>query len=159
MKTWKILLAALLLMPAYGNTNSELGSKNEPQMLTTIHDSPYDFDKTVLTLREAIESHNFRTFPDRFLEQGLTDEFSVNQRQLSIRFCNFNQLDKALKLEPRLGVLLPCAITVIEHENGEVQLFAANISAMAALFDNAPLTELIGDLQDSYDDIIEEVTF
>nr|CAA6829040.1 MAG: Putative cytochrome c [uncultured Thiotrichaceae bacterium] len=159
MKIWKILLATLLLLPGYAGAESEPATNEENEAMTISLDSPYDFDETVQTLRSVIEAHNFRTFPDRFLEQGLIDELSVNQRQLSIRFCNFNKLYEALKMEPRLGVLLPCAITVMENEDGDVKLVTANIKAMSRLFDNDQISDLMTELQDSYEAILEEVTF
>lgn len=159
MKTWAMLLTAVLLSSGYGRAEPAPEADNTEGLMTLTYDSSYNFEETVANLRETIEAHNFRTFPDRFLEQGLTDEFSVNQRQLSIRFCNFSQLYAALQLEPRLGVLLPCAITVVERENGDVQLIAANIEAMAELFGNEQLSDLMEQLQQSYADILEEVTF
>lgn len=159
MKIWALLFAVILLLPGYARAEKTPVPGATRCLMTTTYDAPYSFEETVAALRETIEAHNFRTFPDRFLEQGLTDEFSVNQRQLSIRFCNFSQLYQALQLEPRLGVLLPCAITVVEHENGDVQLIAANIEAIAEIFDNDQLSGLMAQLQQSYDDILEEVTF
>jgi len=81
-----------------------------------IMESPYDFETTVENVKQALTGANFRIFPPRYLEQGLTDEFSVNTRQISIRFCNFKELYHLLNIDPRLGTVLPCRINVIERD-------------------------------------------
>jgi cytochrome c oxidase cbb3-type subunit 3 len=126
--------------------------------LTLTYESSSGFDETVESLRAAIRSNNFRVFPDRYLEEGLTDEFSVNKKQVSLRFCNFNKLFEALKLEPRLGVILPCTVTVVEGEDGKVRIIAANVEALAKLFNNDKLSEAFATIKASYDTILDEVT-
>lgn len=135
------------------------GQALEDESLTVIYDVPGTFEETVARVREAIRSNNFRVFPDRYLEEGLTDELSVNTRQVSLRFCNFNKLYEALKLEPRLGVILPCSLTVIEQEGGSVQIVAANVEMLAKLFNNDQLDEVFAHIKASYDLILDEVTF
>ncbi len=121
-------------------------------------ESPYDFDTTVANVKQALVGANFRIFPDRYLEQGLTDEFSVNQRQIGIRFCNFNKLYDMLKIEPRLGVVLPCRITIMERANGKVLLVVPNLKVVASWFNNDQLLALWKRMEDTFNDIIDEVT-
>lgn len=127
--------------------------------MTIIHDVSGTFEETVAALRESIRSNNFRVFPDRYLEQGLAAKSAVNQRQITLRFCNFNKLYEALKLEPRLGVILPCAITVIENDTGQVQLVTANVEQLAKLFNNDQLDTVFIHIQESYQTILDEVAF
>lgn len=130
----------------------------EGESLTVIYAMPGTFEEAVAQVREAIRSNNFRVFPDRYLEEGLTDEFSVNKQQISLRFCNFSKLYEALKLEPRLGVILPCTLTIVENEDGSVQLVAANVEMLAKLFNNDQLDEVFAHIKESYDLILDEVT-
>ncbi len=120
--------------------------------------SPYDFDTTVANVKQALVGANFRIFPDRYLEQGLTDEFSVNQRQLGIRFCNFNKLYDMLKIEPRLGVVLPCRITILEQPDGKVLLVVPNLKVVASWFNNDQLLALWKRMEETFNDILDEVT-
>lgn len=62
--------------------------------------------------RESIKISHLQSeiqgvFPDRYLEEGLVDELSVNTRQVSVRFCNFSDLHQALQIDPQVGVVLP----------------------------------------------------
>lgn len=145
-----VTLAALFV----GSAKAE----NDKVTLALTYESPYSFEETLDSLREAVRSHNFRVFPDRYLEQGLTDEFSVNTRQVSVRFCNFRELHEALQIEPQIGVVMPCAITVIEQEDGTVQLVTANVNAMMALFGNKRLTDAFKGIEAKYEAILDEVT-
>lgn len=121
-------------------------------------DSPYDFATTVANIKAAITGRNFRYFPDRYLEQGLAPDADIDRRQLAIRYCNFKQLYELVRIEPRLGVVLPCRITVIEQNDGTVQLIAMNLPAIAAFFNNDQLTETTLQFHDTQMAIIEEAT-
>ena len=126
--------------------------------LSLIYDSPLEFDETVDAVRSTISAYNFRTFPDRYVEQGLTDEFSSNKKQVIIRFCNFNKLYDAIRIEPRIGTILPCKITIFEMEDGEVKLVAVNIKRYGSLFNNAQLDKALEAISETYEEIIDEVT-
>ena len=125
---------------------------------THIYESPYDFGTTVQNVKDALTGANFRTFPDRFVEQGLIDEFSVNTRQIGIRFCNFNVLYSMLKTEPRLGIVLPCRITIMEREDGQVILVVPNLRVVSRWFNNDELVNLWDRMEDSFAEIIDEAT-
>ncbi len=124
---------------------------------TYIIESSYDFEETLENLQNAVTGANFRTFPQRFLEQGLTDEFSHNQRQVTVRFCNFKKLYKLINTEPRLGIVLPCRITVIEKE-GKVLLIAPNMLLLSALFNNDELREQAQLMDEMVQEILDEAT-
>lgn len=125
---------------------------------THIYESPHDFETTLANVKTALTGANFRIFPDRLLEQGLIDEFSVNTRQVGIRFCNFNVLYGMLKIEPRLGIVLPCRITVIEQADGTVTLAIPNLRVVSRWFNNDELVDLWDEMEETFIEIIEEVT-
>ncbi len=139
------------------NAFSAIPIEKNAERFTLSVDSPYNFDETVKRVQEAVISNDFRVFPDRYLEQGLTDDFSVNERQLVIRFCHFGKLYKVLKIEPRLGVVLPCKITVLEKEDGQVQMIYINAEALANVFDNKRLAAEAQGIAENYSDILDEV--
>lgn len=128
------------------------------QPLSLVVDSPYDFETTVKNVRQALTGSNFRIFPERLLEQGLTDEFSHDQKQVSLRFCNFNQLFDLLNIEPRLGVVLPCRITVVEWPDKRVQLIAANMLTISHWFNNAELEAVAAKMAAGVEAVLEEST-
>jgi len=131
---------------------------DEEERPTHVYESPYDFDTTVANVKASLGGANFRIFPDRLLEQGLVDEFSVNTRQIGVRFCNFNVLYGMLKTEPRLGIVLPCRITIMEREGGQVLLVIPNLRVVSRWFNNDELVGLWDQMEETFTEIIDEVT-
>jgi cytochrome c oxidase cbb3-type subunit 3 len=147
-----------LLMLLFVCSSSVIAADEENSGGTLIHEVPYSFEETVKRTREAIYASNYRVFPERYLEQGLADEVDVNTKQVTLRFCNFKTLDKAMKIEPRIGVVLPCKVTVIENDEGKVKLIVANVAGLSELFENKALAPLEQAIIESYEEIIDEVT-
>lgn len=125
---------------------------------TLVFDSPYDFMTTVNNIKQSLQGMNFRYFPDRYMELGLADERFINKKQLSLRFCNFNRLYKMINTDPRLGVVLPCRITVVENPEGEVKLYVMNMRLVSRLFNNDQLEETALSMFESVIEVIEEAT-
>jgi cytochrome c oxidase cbb3-type subunit 3 len=132
--------------------------ENKILSIATIVESPYSFEKTIENVKESIHGKNYQIFPDRFIEQGLLNKEEVNQRQVAIRVCNFKRLYQLLNVEPRLGVILPCRITVIEDEDGKVKIIAPNINLASKVFNNDQLGRIFKELNDDLEEIIEEAT-
>ena len=130
----------------------------EDERPTITIESPYDFDTTVSNVRQSLVGANFRIFPDRYLEQGLLDEFMVNKRQIGIRFCNFNELYGMLAIEPRVGTVLPCRITILEQEDGTVLLVAPNLKVVSRWFNNDNLVRLWAAMNEGLNSIMEEAS-
>lgn len=138
------------------NETTDAGEPAEPGSLMA--DSPYGFDETIAALRAAIKGMNFRTFAPRYLEQGLIDDTQVDERQVTIRFCNFQRLYDGLNADPRLGMVLPCRITVLERPDGSVLLVAMNLDRILPLFNNDQLQMVFRDMQEAQREILDEVT-
>ncbi len=125
---------------------------------TIVVDSPYDFVTTVTNIKQSLQGMNFRYFPDRYLEMGLADDAIINKKQLSLRFCNFKQLYKMINIEPRLGVVLPCRLTVVETDDGTVKIYAMNMKVVSRLFNNTQLIEAASQMHATILELIDEAT-
>ncbi len=130
----------------------------EEDQPTLVFDSPYDFMTTISNLKQSLQGLNFRYFPDRFMEMGLAKDNKINKKQLSLRFCNFKQLYKMINTEPRLGVVLPCRVTVVEQPDGQVKLFVMNMKVVSRLFNNTQLSETADEMHESLMELIDEAT-
>jgi len=122
------------------------------------YESPYSLKETVEIIKKAIIGKNFRIIREQYLNQGLVKEGKENTKQVMIYFCNFDFLNSALAIDPRVGLFLPCRITAIE-KNGKVTVMATDPLYMSPLFNNEGLNKLCQDMHDVYADIIEESTF
>ena len=121
-------------------------------------ESPHSLKDTVAIIKRAVVGKNFRIIREQYLNQGLVEKGKENKKQVMIYFCNFNFLNRALAIDPRVGLFLPCRITAIE-ENGKVTVMSTNPLYMSSFFNNEELDKLCEELNQIYTDIVEESTF
>ncbi|MGB5261273.1 MAG: c-type cytochrome [Gammaproteobacteria bacterium] len=119
--------------------------------------SPYSLEETVENLKDAIVSQNFVLIRTDRLEHGLVKEADENPKQVILHFCNFRFLYDALAVDPRVGMFLPCRVTVTETSAG-VFVSTVNPEYMSDLFNNAELDEYCKQMRDVYSTILEDAT-
>ncbi|MDY6980773.1 MAG: c-type cytochrome [Pseudomonadota bacterium] len=130
----------------------------DDEPLTIAHDSPYSVEETVKALERAAVGRNFRIIRTQTLEDGLFPEQEQNPNQVIVYFCNFDLVNRALAIDPRVGLFLPCRVTVVEQDDG-VKVMSINPKRLAYLFNNAELNRLCDEMVKTYSNIIEEATF
>ena len=128
---------------------------DEPASL--IVDSPYDFDETVENVKRAIVGSNFVHIRDQALTEGFDVKPLPQSRQTIIYFCNFSFLNDALKIDPRVGMFLPCRITITENK-GAVQMMTINPKHLSQLFNNNALDESCNEMHRVYTSILEDAS-
>jgi len=124
---------------------------------TMVYDSPYDLKTTVENVKRAAVGRNFKLIRVQYLDQGLVPAGKENTHRVIVYFCNFNFLNQALAIDPRVGLFLPCRVTVVEHK-GKVKVYAINPERLSHLFNNYELNKLCDQMHDTYRDILEEAT-
>jgi len=129
--------------------------QEEPASL--IVDSSYSFDETVANVKRAITGSNFVHIRDQALTSGFQTVESESPRQTIIYFCSFSFLYEALKLDPRVGMFLPCRVTVVE-QNGKVQMMTINPKHLSQLFNNNELDESCDQMYEVYSGILEDAS-
>ena len=129
------------------------GKAEEP--FAIVVDSPYDLEETLENLKQAITDQNFTLIRTDYLEHGLVEEGKENKKQVVLHFCNFGFLFEALTIDPRIGMFLPCRITVIEKD-GKVQLTTINPKRLSQLFNNHELDESCSEMYDVYLTLLED---
>lgn len=122
-----------------------------------VRDSPYDLKTTVENVKKAVSNNNFFYGRVQTLEYGLTTPDKENPNQVIVYFCNISLLNQALGIDPRVGMFLPCRITITEH-NGKVQVMSVNPEVLSKLFNNSELNQLCGQMKTNYTNILEEAT-
>lgn len=122
-----------------------------------VKESPYDLKTTVENVKQAISSNNFFFGREQPLEYGLTAADKADPHQVVLYFCNISFLNKALAVDPRVGLFLPCRITVVERA-GKVSLMSVNPEVLSKLFNNSELNELCKQMRQNYVNIMEEAT-
>ncbi|MFW2373187.1 MAG: c-type cytochrome [Gammaproteobacteria bacterium] len=136
--------------------SKRLSLDTEPASL--VYDSPYNFEETLESLKRAIIGMNFIHIRDQPLDSGLVTEGKESKKHMMVYFCNFNFLYDALSIDPRVGMFLPCRISIVENEQGEVKLMAINPRHLSWLFNNNELDDACDEMHDVYTSILEEAT-
>lgn len=129
----------------------------EAKEATITFESSYDMETTIANLKDAIIGNNFIIIREQTLDDGLVEVGKENPKQHVIFFCNFGFLNQALAIDPRVGLFLPCRVTVVEKE-GKVMVYALNPSRLSPLFNNTELNKLCHEMNDTYVSIIEDAT-
>ena len=122
-----------------------------------VRDSPYDLDTTVKNVMAAVNNNNFFYGRVQPLEYGLTAPDKADPHQVIVYFCNISFLNQALAIDPRIGMFLPCRISIVEHD-GKVQVMSVNPKVLSRLFNNVELDTLCDRLYNGYVAILEEAT-
>ena len=120
-------------------------------------ESPYSMEETIENLKQAITSQNFLLIRTDTLEHGLIEHELENQSQVILHFCNFKFLFDALAVDPRVGMFLPCRITITEQDD-KVMISVINPLYLSYLFNNAELDEYCKRMREVYVTILEEAT-
>ncbi len=121
-------------------------------------DSPYSLAQTVANIKRAVVGNNFRTVRVQPLETGLRPPGEESPGQYVIFFCNFEFANRALGLDPRVGLFLPCQITVLKTADGGVKVMSMNPKFMSRIYNNRELDEACDEMHDLYLSIMEEAT-
>jgi cytochrome c oxidase cbb3-type subunit 3 len=124
---------------------------------TIVRASPYTMDQTIEKLKIAIGAANMRLIRTEAFDQPFWEKGAESKHHVVIDSCDFDFLDKALKVDPRAGLFLPCRFTLTEN-HGKVSVMAINPKRLSAIFNNSELDQLCDQMYHVYVDIIEEAT-
>jgi len=115
------------------------------------------FEESVENIKQAIVGANFRLIRIQSIDNGLSNPKKEVKNKTIIYFCNFNIINELLKIDPRVGVFLPCRITIVESE-GEVKIMSINPKLISKHFNNDELSRICDLMYDMYRNILEDST-
>ncbi len=130
-------------------------AQDEPAVL--VRESPYDVEQTVDKIKTAVGAANFRLIRTDPFDKGFVPEGQENAQQIVVDSCDFGFLNEALKIDPRVGLFLPCRITVAKHGD-KVLVMTMNPKRLTTIFNNRELDPLCERMQQIYIDLLEEAT-
>lgn len=141
------------------NFETQQQTKLRDQKLDAIimEESPYSLERTLANLKKAVIGKNFRIIRQQTLDNGLVAKDKQNKKQIILYFCNFQFLNESLALDPRIGLFLPCRITIVQ-QGDSVKVMAINPLRLSKLFSNDELDNACKSMSNLYTEIIEETT-
>jgi len=124
---------------------------------TLIYESPYSLQETIDSIKRAVVGKNFRLIRVQTLDDGYVEKEKEKPNKTIIYFCNFEFLNRALGIDPRVGMFLPCRITIVEKDN-KVLVMAINPLKLSKFFNNNELEKACEEMRKLYVEILEEAT-
>jgi uncharacterized protein (DUF302 family) len=98
-----------------------------------------DFEAVVERTRAALQKHGFGVLTEIDVQATLKTKIGQDFRPYRILgACNPVMAHEALKMEPHVGVMLPCNV-VVQQIDGRVEVFAVDPAASMRAIDNPDL--------------------
>ena len=103
----------------------------------------YGFNEAVDKITETLKEVGFGVLTEIDMKATLKKKLDVDIRPYKILgACNAPFANKALSMEEKIGILLPCNVTVIETEDGKVDVSIMDPSVAMSVVENPKLESL-----------------
>ena len=107
----------------------------------------YQFDEAVDKITMALKNVGFGILTEIDMKTTLKNKLDVDRRPYKILgACNPPFANKALNIEEKIGILLPCNVTVIEKEDGKVDVSIMDPTVAMSIVENPDLEVLATDV-------------
>lgn len=154
-RKWILLLCMSLVVAVQAAEMQPDNKMSAPAVL--VMESPYNFEETVNNLRDAIGNSNFRMIREQPWDYGLESD-ATHSHDVILYFCNFDMVNSAIRLDQRVGQLLPFRVTIMEQDD-RVLVMAIKPETFMQVMDNPRLGRFRTRVASMYREIIEEGLF
>jgi len=121
-----------------------------------VRTSPYSLEQTLEKVKTAIGAANMRLIRVQTLDQGFVPAGTEDPGRTIVYSCDFGFLYEALKVDPRVGLFLPCRVTIVK-DGDKVLVMTINPKRLSRIFNNSELNQLCEQMYQVYESILEEV--
>lgn len=108
----------------------------------------YQFDEAVDKITMALKDVGFGILTEIDMKATLKNKLNVDLRPYKILgACNPPFANKAISAEEKIGILLPCNVTVIETASGKVDVSIMDPAVAMSVVENPQLMELANEVK------------
>ena len=129
-------------------------------------DTKYGFGKTVDVsfldaidrVTQALQREGFGILSD--IDVAATLKKKINKDMPPYRIlgaCNPPLADRAISIEPSIGLLLPCNVVVRQDDTGQVHVEFMNTDAVLQLVDKPEIAELASDVRQRLERVMASI--
>jgi uncharacterized protein (DUF302 family) len=103
----------------------------------------YQFDEAVDKITIALKGVGFGILTEIDMKVTLKNKLNIDRRPYKILgACNPPFANKAIGAEEKIGILLPCNVTIIETESGKVDVSIMDPAVAMSVVENSELVGL-----------------
>ncbi|HEB35360.1 hypothetical protein LCGC14_1110300 [marine sediment metagenome] len=116
------------------------------------------FDKTIMKVVLSLKNEGFGVLTEIDVKETLKKKLDVDfQKYMILGACNPSFAYKALKVEDKIGIMLPCNVIVQEISEGEVEIAAVDPVVSMKAVENPALLEIANQVQEKLKKVIESL--
>ncbi len=106
------------------------------------------FDESIRKVREALQGEGFGVLTEIDIKEKLKEKLDVDFRKYKIPgACNPPYAHKALLLEDKIGVMLPCNVIVQERDEDNIEVAAVDPAASMIAVTNPELVSIANEIK------------
>lgn len=116
------------------------------------------FDQVVERTRKALADNGFGVLTEIDVKQTLKTKIDADiNNYLILGACNPTMAFEALKIEQRIGSMLPCNVIVRTTDDGQVEVSAIDPQASMQAVDNAQLQSVAGEVKTMMQKVVDNI--
>jgi uncharacterized protein (DUF302 family) len=117
---------------------------------------PAEFAETISLVKKALAAEGFGVISEIDMQGKLKEKLDVDYKKYTILgACNPSFAYKALQIEEKIGVMLPCNVVVIDRGNGTTEVVAIHPVASMMAVQNTGLQSIAGEVTDKLEMVIK----
>jgi Uncharacterized conserved protein len=116
------------------------------------------FDAAVAATTAALKNHGFGVLTQIDVKDTLNKKIGADFRPyLILGACNPKLAYEALKLEDKVGTMLPCNVVIQQHNDGKVEISAVDPVASMAAIENQKLGTVAAQVREQLRQVVAEI--
>ncbi len=118
---------------------------------------PFAYDRAIEKVKEELKKEGFGVLAEIDIRKAMKEKLNAEYPgYIILGACNPHLAHRALQAEPRLGLLLPCNVTVREVDGG-TEVAVVDADAMLSVVENEDLKPVAGEAAQKLQRVIESV--
>jgi uncharacterized protein (DUF302 family) len=116
------------------------------------------FDDAIILVSDGLKKEGFGIITEIRMDEKLKDKLGVDfKKYIILGACNPSFAYKALQMEDKIGVMLPCNVLVIDQGNGKTEVAAINPVASMRSIPNRNLYDVAHKVSQTLKHVVDNI--